>query len=792
MKISLNWLRTFVPEMPESNRCAEVLTDIGLEVESLERHEAVPGGLAGVVVGHVLTVDKHPDADRLRITTVDVGSETLQIVCGAPNVAVGQKVPVALVGTTLYPIEGDPIKLKKSKIRGVESVGMICAEDELGLGKGHDGILVLDAALKPGTPVAEVLGLQGEEVVEIGLTPNRTDAMGHYGVARDLAAALRLSIESYTAAEIKGSYPCPVQVEVKVPEKCIRYSGVVIKDLKVGPSPDWLRKRLEAVGGRSINNVVDVTNYVLFELGQPLHAFDLNKIKGGKIVVRNSVGQDFVALDNVSRKLNPEDLMICDAQEELCIAGVMGGLDSGTTEGTTAIFLESASFSAATVRRSSTHHQIFSESAYRFARGADPQITLTALYKAAQLITELAGGSVSQVVDVYPTPVQPKVVEVPFVRLNSIAGAEIPTADVEDILLRLGFIVSQKNEKAVTVQVPTYRVDVYRFQDVAEEILRVYGYNNIPLPDKLNASPIFLAPTAKAFALQHRVADYLAALGYFELRTNSLVSTTHSSETSVNTLNPLSEDVAVLRTSLLPSVLEVVAYNVNRQQTDLMLFELGNTYHRSEKGYAERPWLALAHSGQDQGPHWQGAARSSGLFSLRREVERLQTWLGLPAQVVELKDDPELAYGLELRLGNMVWGRMGQVKPELAKKYEVSAPIYYACLDWQWMLGQYTKSKTTYAELPKYPAVQRDISMLVQPGISFAEMEQLVRSCDKKRITGVELFDLYQPKDSEEKSYAIRIHLLDKEQTLKDEQVNTVMEQAFAKLEATGKVRIRR
>ncbi|MBX3102525.1 MAG: phenylalanine--tRNA ligase subunit beta [Bacteroidetes bacterium] len=794
MRISLNWIQEFLPTELDPQRIAELLTDIGLEVEAIEHTEAIPGGLAGVVVAHVLSVRPHPNADKLRICEVDAGAEApLQIVCGAANVAAGQKVALATIGATLYPAGGEPFTIKKSKIRGEESFGMICAEDELGLGAGHEGILVLDGHLAVGTPLAQALSLQGEVVFEIGLTPNRTDAMGHYGVAVDLGAALRREARSPEVPALASAFPCPLKVRVEDTDRCPRYSGVVIRNIRVGESPEWLKKRLAAMGAKSINNVVDVTNYVLYEYGHPLHAFDLSAFPGGELVVKTATaGTAFTTLDGQVHQLMDTDLLITNGKDPLCLGGVMGGLSSGTTFQTTSIFLECAAFAPDTVRKTSKQHQVFSESAYRFARGVDPGRVPQVLQRAAALICELAGGEVSEVVDLYPRPDERPAVTLHFEKLNQLAGAELPREEVEQILHLLGFHFVQKNRQYLVLQVPGSRRDVYRFQDVAEEVLRIYGLNNIALPEKLNAAPVQHTATAARYHLQQRVADGLAAVGYREIRTNSLGPATAAGEDALQTRNPLSEEVSVLRTSLLPSGLEVIAHNLNRQQNDLCLYEFGRTYHLAGGQPLEQRRLALFQTGQDTPDHWLVKAREAGIFSLRRELNRLQEWLGLSLQTQELKDDPQLAYGLALVQGKRVWARIGRVKPELCKAAGISEAVYWADVDWQFSLENWEKARTTYRELPRFPAVRRDLSMLVQPGITFAHIAHTVQKCDNRRVQQVELFDVYRPKDDAETSYAISITLQDAEQTLTDAQLQSFMEQAIQQLEATGKVTIRR
>jgi phenylalanyl-tRNA synthetase beta chain len=795
MRIALDWLQTFLPLPDHSpDRIAEILTDIGLEVEAIERTEVVPGGLAGVVVGHVLAVRPHPNADKLRICTVEDGSGTpLQIVCGAANVAAGQKVALATIGATLHPTEGEPFTIKKSKIRGEESFGMICAEDELGLGNSHEGIMVLDDALQPGTPLADALGLQGDVVFEIGLTPNRTDAMGHWGVAVDLGAALR---KPATALQLPGwapAFPCPLKVEVADATRCLRYSGVVLRNLKVGESPEWLKKRLAAMGAKSINNVVDVTNYVLYELGHPLHAFDLNAFPTGQVVVKTATqGTAFQALDGSTHTLSDTDLLITDGSAPLCLGGVMGGLSSGTTAATTSIFLECAAFAPETVRKTSKAYQLFSESAYRFARGVDPEQVPFVLQRAVQLMLQVAGGEYSEVVDVYPQPEERPVVTLHFEKLNQIAGTDLPREEVEAILHLLGFHFVQKNRQYLVLQVPGNRRDVHRFQDVAEEVLRIYGLNNIPLPEKLNAAPVYPMPSAQAYHLQQRVADGLAAVGYQEVRTNSLGPADRVGDHALHTRNPLSEEVASLRTSLLPSLLEVVAHNLNRQQHDLRLFEFGRTYHQVGNKPLENSRLALLQTGDDLPPHWQQGRVGAGIFSLRRELARLQDWLGISVTTEPLDQDPELAYGLRLLVGKQVWARIGRVRPDMAKAMDISDAVYYADVDWQLARSLWQQARTTYRELPKFPAVRRDLSMLVKPGITFGQIAQVVHKCDAKRVLQVDLFDVYQPKDATETSYAISILLQDPQATLTDAQLQAFMTRVMFQLEATGLVAIRR
>ena len=650
MKISLNWLRDHLPLTESAQETADRLTAIGLEVESVSEYESVPGRLEGLVVGKVLSCVPHPGADRLKVCQVDVGgAEPSQIVCGAPNVAEGQLVPVATPGAKLYPAEGEPFDIKKSKIRGEVSLGMICAEDEIGLGKSHDGILVLETDAAPGAPLNEVLDVYTDTIFEIGLTPNRADAMSHYGVARDLAAALRQKVKLPALAEhAAGAAPCPVEISVEAPESCPRYSGMAITGVSVGESPDWLKQRLLAAGQRPINNIVDVTNYVMLEIGQPLHAFDLSAINDNKVVVRNTgKKQKFVTLDEQEHEIEPEDLLICDAARPLVIAGVMGGLNSGVTGTTTDIFLESAYFAPAGIRRTSSRLGLFSETAYRFSRGCDPNITVYALERAAELITELAGGTQTEISDVAQESFRHFEVEFSYAKAYALFGMEIPREEVNEILDRLDIMIMAPASASdvVKLHVPRYRTDVRRQQDVAEEILRIYGYDRAP------AAPVFrFAPAYEhkdvGYEWQEEIQNRLSAAGCREIRTNSLLPTSYQTETSVNMLNPLSEENAVLRETMLPSGLEVVAWNLNRQQENLKLYELGKVFGKTEGGYSERKKLAFYLTGAALPEHWRDNSNDADLFDLKALLGRLQIWTGQAFGAEPTpEDETELAYG---------------------------------------------------------------------------------------------------------------------------------------------------
>ena len=631
MDISYNWLKTYVTLTESPDEVAARLVSLGLEVE----HTHLTGGSAhafdGIVVGEVLSAVQHPNADRLRVCMVNLGQgDPVQIVCGAPNVAAGQKVPVATVGSTVHPTEGEPLKIKKGKIRGEESNGMICAEDELGIGTSHDGILVLDPALVPGTPFIQTLQQDTDAVFEIGLTPNRVDAASHYGVARDLAASYGTQARLPEITVTPGAEPGPVTVSVLDPERCQRYTSLYISGVTVQESPEWLKKRLESIGLRPRNNVVDITNFVLHECGQPLHAFDAAHLSGGRIIVRTpDADEEFVTLDGTTRILRAgEDLVICDAHKPVCIAGVMGGQNSGVTETTTNIFLESAYFSPSTVRKTARRLGISSDSSFRFERGADPNMTQYAALRAASLIVELAGGTVSAVSDWKTKDFAPHEVTISLNKLRIIIGKALSDEQILGILHGLEIETSGEGD-TITCLVPAYRVDVTRAQDIAEEVLRVYGYNNVEIPSSLHHTLDF-DQHADPFGLRQRYCDFLSATGYYEVLNNSLIPGAWGGEKAVPLQNPLSEELNVMRTSLVPGLLETLAFNQNRQAADLKLYEYGKTYHRTANGHDEQEWIVLAVAGNQHAPHWGSKPGKSSLFTLTREVERLMSWVRSP------------------------------------------------------------------------------------------------------------------------------------------------------------------
>ena len=793
MKISYNWLKQFLKIDWEAEKTGELLTDLGLEVEGIETVESIKGSLAGVVVGKVLTCVQHPNADRLKITTVDIGEESpLQIVCGAPNVATGQTVPVATIGTTLYDDKGEPFVIKKGKIRGEESHGMICAEDELGLGASHDGILVLDDALKVGTPAATVFNVASDQVFEIGLTPNRADAMSHLGTARDLRAGLiqnKVSLEliSPSVSDFNvDDRTLKFDVVVEDTEKAPRYAGITISGITVKESPDWIKNRLKAIGLTPINNIVDVTNYVLHELGQPLHAFDASKVKGNKVIVKTlPTGTKFTTLDGVVRELHEEDLVICNGNEEpMCIAGVFGGLDSGVSENTNAIFLESAYFNPVAVRKTAKRQALNTDASFRFERGIDPNITEYALKRAANLILEVAGGKVSsEIVDLYPNKIEDFQVFLSFEKMNRIIGAEIPRETVKNILASLDIKFNSVTEAGLGLTVPAYRVDVTREADVIEEILRVYGYNNVEFSHKLNTSISFsdFDPTK----IENITANQLMAQGFNETMANSLtkpsyvsLSETLNPEHNVTILNPLSSDLSVMRQSLLFSGLESVAYNINRKNSSLKFFEFGKTYQHFESGYSEQKHLTLFVSGNRSKTRWNTSDTPSDFFYVKGIVITLLERLGIKNLKTTPTKNDIFSEGITLSLGKIKLVDIGVVKKSILKEFGIKQSVLFADFDWENVLKVGGKGQIKVSELPKFPSVKRDFALLLDAEVSFNEIYNLAFQAEKNLLKDVDLFDVYEGDKLEKgkKSYAVSFLLQDETKTLNDVQIDKIMQ----------------
>ncbi len=813
MKISFNWLKEHLDFDLPVQKVSDILTDTGLEVEGIEKFESVEGGLEGLVVGEVVHKSAHPDADRLSVTKVDVGGEELlPIVCGAPNVAVGQKVIVATVGTTLYPSEGGSFKIKKSKIRGEVSEGMICAEDEIGMGTDHDGILVLDASAKVGTPAREVFELEEDYTIEIGLTPNRTDAMSHRGVARDLLAALKvqgLADEKKSLKEIEiptivaASEKMKLEVIVENPEAAPRYAGVLMSDVEVEDSPDWLKNRLRAIGLNPINNVVDVTNYVLHDLGQPLHAFDYDKIQGQKVVVRLAKEKEgFVTLDERARELNDQDLMICDAEKGMCLAGVFGGMKSGVTKHTKRIFLESAYFDPVFVRKTAKRHGLNTDASYRFERGVDPYGVMSALNFATGLLClEANAGKASEVYDFYPKKIERTELDFNYSYLDQLLGIQIPRKTIKDILKWLGFEISMENEKQLHLKIPTNRVDVTRKADVAEEILRIYGYNQVDIPEKLSSN-LNTSPKPNTEQLLNQLSDLLVARGYTEMMSNSLSKSSHyendqvwKKEELIPMLNPLSSDLDILRQNLLFQGLETIRFNQNHKQGSLKLFEYGNTYRKRAGQYVEQHYLDLFAAGAFDGESWNSASRQSDVFLLKNDLEVLLEKAGGHIDELEMEsvDQKYLKSGLHYNYKHKWIAELGIVSDDYRKAFGIETEVFYASIHWTHLLEMFSELKLQVEDLPKQQKVRRDLALLMDEKTSFNSIEQIARSTEKRLLKKVGLFDVYEGKNlpAGKKSYAISFEFLDPEKTLVDKQVDKVMKKIYTNLNTELGVELR-
>ncbi|MGV9005059.1 phenylalanine--tRNA ligase subunit beta [Flavobacterium sp.] len=798
MKISYNWLKQFIKIELKSEETAAILTDLGLEVEIVEKYQSIPGGLEGVVVGHVLSCEKHPDADRLKITKVDLGDGIpVQIVCGAANVAAGQKVPVATIGTKLFDKEGVQFEIKKGKIRGQESHGMICAEDELGLGNSHDGIMVLDSALLPGTPCAKVFNIENDEVFEIGLTPNRSDAMSHFGVARDLRASflqknpnIELITPSVSTFRI-DKRTLKIDVDVKDHKLAPRYCGVTISGITVKESPEWLQNRLKAIGLTPKNNIVDVTNYILHDLGQPLHAFDASKITGKITVKTVPAGTKFITLDDVERTLHEEDLMICDEKGPLCIAGVFGGKNSGVTPTTNSIFLESAYFNPVSIRKSAKRHGLNTDASFRFERGIDANTTEFALKRAALLIKEIAGGEItSDIIDIYPKKIEDFSVFLNFDKTAKLIGQELPKETIKKILASLDIKISNISDAGLGLTIPSYRVDVQREVDVIEEILRVYGYNNINFTKKLNAT-VANAPRTEDYKVQNIIASQLNSFGFHEMMANSLTTADYiglsdelKEEFTVKMLNPLSNDLAVMRQSMLFSGLEAVSYNINRRKADLKLFEFGKTYHKLPSGYDEPKHLTLFVTGNSKNESWTNQQKPSDFFLFKGYVLAVLERLGLQKTMMTPAKNDIYAEGIAIAYGNDTLVEFGTIKKSILKHCDIKQEVFYADFNWNLVL-KLIGGKIKFTDLPKYPEVRRDLALLVDTSTSFDAVYNVARQSEKSILKGINLFDVYEGTSLPEgkKSYAVGFILQDASKTLTDEQIDKIMNKLQKNLE---------
>lgn len=812
MNISYNWLKEYVDFDLTPEEVSAALTSIGLETDGVEEVQSIKGGLEGLVVGEVLTCEPHPNSDHMHITTVDLGEgEPVQIVCGAANVAAGQKVIVATLGTKLY--DGDQcFTIKKSKLRGVESNGMICAEDEIGVGTSHDGIIVLPQDVVPGTLAKDYYNIKSDYVFEVDITPNRADACSHYGVARDLYAWLvqngyQTSLHRPETSEFKvDNHDMDIDVVVENTEACPRYAGVAIKNVTVKESPEWLQNKLRLIGVRPVNNIVDITNYILHAYGQPMHCFDADKIKGGKIVVKTcQEGTKFVTLDEVERKLSERDLMICNAEEPMCIAGVFGGLDSGTTETTKDVFLESAYFHPTWVRKTARRHGLSTDSSFRFERGIDPNGTIYALKEAAILVKELAGGEIaSDIKDNYPAPVADFAVELSYEYVNSLVGKVIPAETIKSIVTSLEMKIVAETAEGLSLSIPAYRVDVQRPCDVVEDILRIYGYNNVEIPTSLKSSLNVEGEVDKSVKLQNLVSEQLVGCGFNEILNNSLTAAsyydgleTYKPENLVRVMNPLSNDLNVMRASLLFGGLECIQHNANRKNADLRFFEFGNCYHfNAEKknpekvlaAYSEELHLGLWLTGKYISNSWAHPDMNSSVYELKAYVLNIFSRLGvnLGAMVFgNLSDDIySVAISIHTRGGKLV-ATFGVLSKKLQKAFDIDNEVYYADINWKELMKAIKGKKVTYTEISKFPAVKRDLALLIDKKVQFAEIEKIAYETDKKLLKSVELFDVYEGKNLEagKKSYAVSFVLQDENATLNDKQIDKLMQKLIANLQ---------
>ena len=812
MNISYNWLKEYVSFDLTPAEVAEALTSIGLEVGGVEEVQSIKGGLEGIVIGEVLTCEPHPNSDHMHITTVNLGSgDPVQIVCGAPNVAAGQKVVVATLGTKLY--DGDEcFTIKKSKLRGVESLGMICAEDEVGLGTSHDGIMVLPADAVPGTPAKDYFNIKSDYVLEVDITPNRADACSHYGVARDLYAYLVQAGKATSLTRPSDDAFCvdnqdlPIAIEVADTTACPRYAGVTVKGVTVKESPAWLQDKLRLIGLRPINNVVDVTNYILHAYGQPLHCFDADKIKGGKVIVK-TMPQDtpFVTLDGVERKLDAHDLMICNAEEPMCMAGVFGGLDSGSTETTKNVFLESAYFNPTVVRKTARRHGLNTDSSFRFERGIDPNSVIYCLKQAAMLIKELAGGTISMdIKDLYPHPIADFTVDLNYQYVHDLVGKTIPVETIKRIVTSLEMKILSETSEGITLQVPAYRVDVQRPCDVVEDILRIYGYNNVEIPTTLKSSLTVKGEVDQWQKMQNLISEQLVGCGFNEILNNSLTKSayydgleTYPSQHLVMLMNPLSSDLNCMRQTLLFGGLESIRHNVNRKCADLKFFEFGNCYYyhadkknpeKSLAAYSENNHLALWVTGKRVSNSWAHPEENSSVYELKAYVLNIFTRLGLNLGSVVFgnlsNDIYSVAVTVQTRGGKLL-ATYGVLTKKLQKAFDLDDEVYYAEINWHELMKAVKNVKVSYTEISKYPAVKRDLALLLDKNVQFAEVEKIAYDTERKLLKAVELFDVYEGKNLEpgKKSYAVSFLLQDEHATLNDKQIDKIMQKLIANLE---------
>jgi phenylalanyl-tRNA synthetase beta chain len=808
MTISYKWLSEYLPVTIEPERLSRILTSIGLEVESMHRYEEVRGGLKGLVIGEVLSTEKHPNADKLTLTKVNTGqAEPLSIVCGAPNVATGQKVVVAPVGTTIYPAEGEPLTMKLAKIRGVESQGMICAEDEVGLGTSHDGIMVLPAATKVGIAVADYFQPYEDWVYEIGLTPNRMDAMSHWGVARDVCAYLSFHDKKDTRPKLPvtnnfktDDASLVIDVKIENEKACPRYSGLTITGVTIGESPRWLQQKLKAIGLRPINNIVDITNYIQHETGQPLHAFDADMITGKKIIVKNlPEATKFVTLDEKERKLSAEDLMICNENDGMCIAGVFGGLKSGVTSGTKNIFLESACFDPVTIRKTSFRHGLRTDAATRFEKGTDISATVTVLKRAASLVKDIAGGRFSSsVIDVYPNPKEKAKVAIKYHYLKKLSGKNYHPDAVKDILLSLGFEVLKEGIDELWVAVPYHKPDISLPADLVEEILRIDGLDNVAIPEAITITPSVEENYGKEM-YREKTAAYLAGIGFYEILTNSITNAAYFSEeelaSSVKMLNSLSAELNMMRPSMLETGLQVIAHNLNRRNNNLQLFEFGKTYHTSGPGqYSEPEHLCLYLTGQYTESNWRGKAHPADFFMGKGVVIRALQLLGISVDSWNTLNNARFEAGMEGIVKGKSVISLGIVSSKILGRFDIKQPVFFADLDWDLLSLLAASNKQGFREIPRFPAVQRDLAMIVPQQLPYADVEKTIRKIKLGKLQEIKLFDIFESEKlgAGKKSMAVNFTFLDEEKTLTDKEIDSWMNSIMTTLEKDLQAEIRK
>ncbi|MFI5172923.1 MAG: phenylalanine--tRNA ligase subunit beta [Chitinophagales bacterium] len=809
MKISWKWLNEILPVTINANQAAELLTDIGLEVESVYAYESIKGGLEGLIAGEVMSVVKHPDADKLKITEVNIGNgELLKIVCGAPNVAVGQKVIVAKTGTTIHPIKGEPFTIKKAKIRGEESNGMLCADDEIGLGESHEGLHILPDATIAGNSIKEIFDIYSDTIIEIGLTANHADANSHFGTARELRAGLiSREIESPQindpAKKITLNFPAgasnnSVKVSVEDTKGCIRYSGILIKNIETKASPAWLQNKLKAVGMRPINNVVDITNYILQELGQPLHAFDFDKIKGGEIIIKTLPDNTkFISRDEKERNLSRHDLMICDKEGGMCIAGVYGGINSGITSSTKNIFIESACFNPAYIRATESRHGLKTDASSRFAKGTDPEIIITALQLAAQMLVEFANGEIDGgIIDIYPTPVKPFHISLNYDKLKNIGAIDIPPGKIKSILQSVNIQVIEENDAGLKLEVPSYKNDVTREIDIVEEIMRLYGFNNIPLPSNVR-TPYLVSPKPDKERTRLNTISYLVDKGFYEIFTNAISRSKYTEKfltaeigNRVNLLNSLNAELDCMRQTMMFTGLEVIGYNSNHKQSDLRLFEIGRVYSKVHGDYIEKERIAIYITGNKFDESWRNKNRPVDLFDLKEIVDQLTKHFNTPVEWVNSSsnsgNDQSILFesGAALVSNGKTIGNAGIIKKDITSDFDIKQNVLFVELDWNMLLENLDSRKVEFTEISKFPEVRRDLALILDPAITYAEIESIAKNEGGPILKEVILFDVYEGEKLEgKKSYAIGLTFFNEERTLTDADVETVMNKLMSKYE---------